>query len=102
MPTPPTLESGPKTSVAHATTTACGASILVALLGPVAPGDTAFGCEPRLPGLYLDRDGDIWHRSDAGWRLCRQRGAAVEDASIWEWLDGHVRDYAPFVLITTE
>ncbi|WP_054811211.1 hypothetical protein [Nocardia arizonensis] len=53
--------------------------------------------EPAHTGIYRDRDGDIWHKTSAGWRLCLQRGVAVDSTSVWEWLDGHVRDYAPFV-----
>ncbi|RDI49672.1 hypothetical protein [Nocardia mexicana] len=52
--------------------------------------------EPANPGWYRDRDGDIWQKTDSGWRLCLQRGVAV-DGTIWDWRDGHVRDYGPFV-----
>lgn len=53
--------------------------------------------EPAHTGLYRDRDGDIWQKTDRGWRLCLQRGIAVDPASTWEWESGHVRDYGPFV-----
>lgn len=52
--------------------------------------------EPTRPGLYRDRDGDIWQRNEVGWRLCVQQGVALDVASIWNWMDGHVREYAPF------
>ncbi|GAB0101777.1 hypothetical protein JMUB6875_07420 [Nocardia sp. JMUB6875] len=55
--------------------------------------DTA---EPRIIGLYWDRDGDVWQREDGGWRLILQSGVAVDPISLWEWDNGHVRDYAPF------
>lgn len=55
--------------------------------------DTA---EPHTMGLYWDRDGDVWQREDAGWRLILQSGVAVDPISLWEWDNGHVRDYAPF------
>lgn len=32
----------------------------------------------------------------AGWRLILQSGVAVDPISVWEWDNGHVRDYAPF------
>ncbi|GAB2678483.1 hypothetical protein [Nocardia goodfellowii] len=119
MPISPTIESGPSTPETRPTPTGCGTSVLIALFGPGPLAEFFAGhridaatqlnsagsadlCEPRLAGLYLDRDGDVWQRSEAGWRLRRQRGAAVEDPSLWEWMDGHVRDYAPFVLITME
>ncbi|WP_157556911.1 hypothetical protein [Nocardia acidivorans] len=52
--------------------------------------------EPNTVGLYWDRDGDIWQREEAGWRLILQSGVAVDPISLWEWEDGHVQDYAPF------
>ncbi|MVU82828.1 hypothetical protein GPX89_37040 [Nocardia sp. ET3-3] len=52
--------------------------------------------EPNIIGLYWDRDGDIWQREDAGWRLILQSGVAVDPISLWEWDNGCVRDYAPF------
>ncbi|QIS03855.1 hypothetical protein F5X71_17340 [Nocardia brasiliensis] len=58
--------------------------------------------EPAATGLYRDRDGDLWQKTDRGWRLRSQHGVAVDDASYWAWLDGHVRDYAPFVPLGAE
>lgn len=55
--------------------------------------------EPARPGLYRDRDGDIWARGRRGWVLCLQGGATVDERTVWQWEDGHVRDYAPFALI---
>lgn len=57
--------------------------------------------EPTRPGLYRDRDGDIWQRTDAGWRLCVQQGVTLENHSIWNWMEGHVNEYAPFISIAT-
>lgn len=57
-------------------------------------------CEPRVTGLYWDRDGDIWERDAAGWRLVLQSGVAVDPMSLWEWETGHVCDYAPFTPLT--
>ncbi|WP_330184671.1 hypothetical protein OHB26_14395 [Nocardia sp. NBC_01503] len=53
--------------------------------------------EPAVFGLYEDRDGDIWEKEERGWRLRLQGGVAVEPEAVWGWVDGHVRDYAPFV-----
>ncbi len=53
--------------------------------------------EPRATGYYLDRDGDIWEKEEQGWRLILQRGVAVDPVSLWDWVEGHVRDYAPFM-----
>ncbi|WP_067567052.1 hypothetical protein [Nocardia acidivorans] len=53
--------------------------------------------EPAAYGLYEDRDGDIWEKEECGWRLRLQDGVAVEPETVWGWVDGHVRDYAPFV-----
>ncbi|MFG1795671.1 hypothetical protein [Nocardia sp. NPDC049149] len=119
MSIPSTIESGPTIPAVHPWTTTCSASFLVALLGsgPLAAVLTEYrtNCmshvdsmaaaatpEPRLPGLYRDRDGDIWQKTDAGWRLRRQHGVVVDDASLWEWMDGHVRDYGPFVPLPME
>ncbi|WP_410870038.1 hypothetical protein [Nocardia sp. A7] len=55
--------------------------------------------EPDRPGLYRDCDGDLWLKTGQGWRLCLQRDVTVDPASVWQWIDGHVRDYAPFVPI---
>ncbi|MBF6170591.1 hypothetical protein [Nocardia blacklockiae] len=57
--------------------------------------------EPPDPGWYRDRDGDIWQKTPAGWRLHLQHGVAVDSASTWDWADGHVCDYAPFVPVPT-
>ncbi|WP_067828047.1 hypothetical protein [Nocardia inohanensis] len=54
------------------------------------------GIEPDHVGFYVDRDGDIWEKQPHGWRLVLQRGVAVDPLSLWDWTDGHVRDYAPF------
>ncbi len=56
--------------------------------------------EPRIVGLYWDRDGDIWQREDAGWRLILQSGVSVDPISLWDWENGHVRDYAPFTPVS--
>jgi|GEM_PF-4258995 hypothetical protein len=53
--------------------------------------------EPHAAGYYLDRDGDIWEKEEQGWRLILQRGVAVDPVSLWDWVEGHVRDYAPFM-----
>ncbi|MGN2637717.1 hypothetical protein ACTD5D_16280 [Nocardia takedensis] len=55
--------------------------------------------EPDAPGVYRDRDGDIWVRVPHGWVLCLQGGVAVDTATVWQWTAGHVRDYAPFALV---
>ncbi|MBF6172745.1 hypothetical protein [Nocardia blacklockiae] len=83
------------------TTVMSNRSAVWAALGAVreAPRISAPAVEPDLPGLYLDRDGDIWSREALGWRLLLQRGIAVDPASLWDWTDGHVRDYAPFTQI---
>ncbi|MFF0492382.1 hypothetical protein ACFYTQ_25430 [Nocardia sp. NPDC004068] len=65
--------------------------------GAATPAIDPRAGEPTRPGLYRDRDGDIWQKSPEGWRLCLQRGVAVDTMTTWEWNDGHVRDYAPFV-----
>ncbi|WP_067816168.1 hypothetical protein [Nocardia inohanensis] len=57
--------------------------------------------EPHTIGLYWDRDGDIWQREDAGWRLILQSGVSVDPISLWDWESGHVRDYAPFTPVST-
>ncbi|MEU6585454.1 hypothetical protein [Nocardia sp. NPDC046763] len=57
--------------------------------------------EPSTIGLYWDRDGDIWQREDAGWRLILQSGIAVDPISLWDWDKGHVCDYAPFTPLKT-
>ncbi|MBL1078158.1 hypothetical protein JK358_27500 [Nocardia sp. 2] len=54
------------------------------------------GIEPEGDGYYVDRDGDIWEKQEAGWRLLLQRGVAVDPESLWNWTEGHVCDYAPF------
>ncbi|MFF2557653.1 hypothetical protein ACFVUS_42110 [Nocardia sp. NPDC058058] len=54
------------------------------------------GVEPAADGFYVDRDGDIWEKQDHSWRLILQRGVAVDPMSLWDWTEGHVRDYAPF------
>lgn len=59
-------------------------------------GFGASGIEPAADGFYVDRDGDIWEKRDSGWRLILQRGVAVDPKSLWDWTEGHVRDYAPF------
>ncbi|MEU0540099.1 hypothetical protein [Nocardia sp. NPDC005978] len=56
--------------------------------------------EPSAVGLYWDRDGDIWQREDAGWRLILQSGVAVDPISLWDWDNGHVCDYAPFTPVS--
>lgn len=55
------------------------------------------GIEPRDAGMYVDRDGDIWEKRLEGWRLVLQSGVAVDPVSLWDWIEGHVRDYAPFL-----
>ncbi|MVU80980.1 hypothetical protein GPX89_27490 [Nocardia sp. ET3-3] len=62
--------------------------------GEALPADTA---EPEHTGLYRDRDGDIWQKTERGWHLCLQRGVAVDVRSLWDWESGHVRDYGPFL-----
>ncbi|MFE3191006.1 hypothetical protein ACFXHA_18485 [Nocardia sp. NPDC059240] len=62
---------------------------------PRGMGDV--GVEPENSGMYVDRDGDIWEKNDSGWRLMLQRGVAVDPNSLWDWTEGHVRDYAPFM-----
>ncbi|MTE15939.1 hypothetical protein [Nocardia aurantiaca] len=57
----------------------------------------ATGIEPEDAGMYLDRDGDIWEKQEDGWRLILQRGVSVDPMSLWDWTEGHVRDYAPFM-----
>lgn len=56
--------------------------------------------EPDTMGLYWDRDGDIWQREAAGWRLILQSGVAVDPISLWDWDKGHVCDYAPFTPVS--
>ncbi len=53
--------------------------------------------EPNAQGYYLDRDGDVWEKESQGWRLILQRGVAVDPVSLWDWNEGCVRDYAPFM-----
>lgn len=55
------------------------------------------GTEPQDTGMYVDRDGDIWEKQEDGWRLILQRGVEVDPMSLWDWTEGHVRDYAPFM-----
>ncbi|MEV6101149.1 hypothetical protein [Nocardia sp. NPDC051981] len=62
---------------------------------PRGLGET--GIEPESTGMYVDRDGDIWEKRDDGWRLILQRGVSVDPKSLWDWTEGHVRDYAPFM-----
>ncbi|MBF6240079.1 hypothetical protein [Nocardia otitidiscaviarum] len=57
--------------------------------------------EPQSIGLYWDRDGDIWQREDTGWRLILQNGVSVDPISLWGWEDGCVRDYAPFIPVSS-
>ncbi|MFF2554240.1 hypothetical protein ACFVUS_24790 [Nocardia sp. NPDC058058] len=57
--------------------------------------------EPEALGLYRDRDGDVWQRTGTGWRLCIQQGVAVHDTSRWNWADGHMSEYGPFVPIAS-
>ncbi|MEU7138152.1 hypothetical protein ABZ942_01740 [Nocardia sp. NPDC046473] len=119
MPTPSTIETAHTIPATQSRTNACRASILVLLVGSESPSavfaeyrtnctssdDSAPATdtpEPDLLGLYRDRDGDIWQKTDDGWRLRRQHGVAVDDASLWEWMGGHVRDYGPFVPLTAE
>ncbi|MCU1647086.1 MAG: hypothetical protein JWN03_7361 [Nocardia sp.] len=66
-------------------------------------GDSAgpSAIEPHLAGLYWDRDGDIWQRENAGWRLILQSGVSVDPISVWGWESGHVRDYAPFTPVSS-
>ncbi|GAM45883.1 hypothetical protein [Nocardia seriolae] len=65
---------------------------------PRGLGET--GIEPERTGMYVDRDGDIWEKREDGWRLMLQRGVAVDPMSLWDWTDGHVRDYAPFMPVS--
>ncbi|MGW4248529.1 hypothetical protein [Nocardia sp. NPDC004722] len=58
------------------------------------------GVEPENSGMYVDRDGDIWEKDEGGWRLMLQRGVAVDPNSLWDWTEGHVRDYAPFMPVS--
>ncbi|MFE2957080.1 hypothetical protein ACFYUD_26160 [Nocardia tengchongensis] len=53
--------------------------------------------EPTALGLYRDRDGDLWEKEAGGWRLRLQDGVPVDPDALWDWADGCVRDYAPFV-----
>lgn len=53
--------------------------------------------EPPAMGYYLDRDGDVWEKEAQGWRLILQCGVVVDPVSLWDWDEGHVRDYAPFI-----
>ena len=55
--------------------------------------------EPDAPGLYLDRDGDMWAKEAVGWRLILQHGFVVDPMSLWDWIDGCVRDYGPFTMV---
>ncbi|MEV6072161.1 hypothetical protein AB0L82_36945 [Nocardia sp. NPDC052001] len=57
--------------------------------------------EPSVPGLYRDRDGDIWERTADGWRLRVQQGVQVNDACPWNWIDGHVHEYGPFSFMSS-
>ncbi len=59
--------------------------------------DSGGSAEPSAAGYYLDRDGDVWEKEAQGWRLILQRGVAVDPVSLWDWVEGHVRDYAPFM-----
>lgn len=119
MPIPSTIEPAHPIPAPPPRPDVLRASILVLLFGSESPsaifteyhtGRTSSGesaattdlLEPDVPGLYRDRDGDIWQKTDSGWRLCRQRGVAVDDASLWGWRDGHVRDYGPFVPLVAE
>lgn len=63
----------------------------------IVVGET--GIEPESTGMYVDRDGDMWEKRDDGWHLMLQRGVAVDPASFWDWTEGHVRDYAPFLQV---
>lgn len=66
----------------------------------VSDRDTLPGVwEPEALGLYEDRDGDIWEKAAGGWRLRLQDGVEVDPDVLWDWVDGHVRDYAPFLLL---
>ncbi|MBH0776951.1 hypothetical protein [Nocardia bovistercoris] len=73
------------------------APLIESRTGTTSSEDSTETVEPARPGIYRDRDGDIWHKTSAGWRLCLQHGVDVDSTSVWEWLDGHVRDYAPFI-----
>lgn len=53
--------------------------------------------EPSAFGLYKDRDGDLWEKVPGGWRLRLQNGIPTDPDELWDWTDGCVRDYAPFV-----
>lgn len=118
MQTPATTESGPVPCTAPPLADTRRASIHAALLGmaekmaeltdhlltSTASGEYATAAdspEPERPGLYRDRDGDIWQKTAEGWRLCLQRGVAVDTKSVWEWTGGHVQDYGPFVPLAT-
>ncbi|MFB8003324.1 hypothetical protein [Nocardia sp. NPDC056000] len=57
--------------------------------------------EPILPGLYRDRDGDVWERTAGGWRLRIQQGVELNEASPWHWIDGHVHEYGPFTFMSS-
>lgn len=66
---------------------------------PAQPAPRPGAPEPAAPGVYRDRDGDVWVRAEHGWLLCLQNGVAVDTTTVWQWVDGHVRDYAPFALL---
>lgn len=65
--------------------------------GDVLVFNDSGSAEPSAAGYYLDRDGDVWEKEAQGWRLILQRGVAVDPVSVWDWVEGHVRDYAPFM-----
>lgn len=76
------------------------ADLLPAGTHPAGSSPFADPAEPEQFGLYRDRDGDIWQKTGQGWRLCLQRGIAVDIRTTWDWESGHVRDYGPFIPLT--
>ncbi|MGV9665824.1 hypothetical protein ACWDUL_12800 [Nocardia niigatensis] len=65
--------------------------------GAPARGEVVNAWEPAAFGLYVDRDGDLWEKEPRGWRLRLQDGVAVEPDTLWDWTEGCVRDFAPFI-----
>ncbi|MFI1919007.1 hypothetical protein [Nocardia sp. NPDC020380] len=63
------------------------------------PGGIVNAWEPAAFGWYRDRDGDVWEKEERGWRLRLQAGVAVDPDTVWDWIAGHVRDYAPFTAL---
>ncbi|MCU1648527.1 MAG: hypothetical protein JWN03_8802 [Nocardia sp.] len=88
------VTEGPWVFTSGQTAVACQQQVRIVETGF---GEFVNAWEPAAFGLYEDRDGDIWEKEVRGWRLRFQGGVAVEPDVVWGWVDGHVRDYAPFV-----